>query len=32
MLETIAQYGSLGLFTFMLALMLACVFLGPESR
>lgn len=31
-METFAQYGSLALFTFMLALMLACVFLGPEER
>jgi hypothetical protein len=32
MIEVIAQYGSLGLFTFLLALMLCCVFLGPEER
>ena len=31
-MEAIAQYGSLFLFTFLLALMMACVFLGPEER
>jgi hypothetical protein len=31
-MEMIAQYGSLGLFVFLLTLTLCCVFLGPEAR
>ncbi len=30
-METFLEFLSLGMFTFMLALMLACVFLGPEA-